>query len=276
MSKISDKEYLFIHSGILENFQVERCLKEVILILSENFEPDIINTEIEVNVVKNKEGKKFGHAYCWISDVRVSNVLIGNNLDGTERVKEVLDEEWESPEEDYDDAMENAGGDWAEMTLVEFSYVRPTKKILLEPLVTLPAIQYTEEQKIEVENESSYGFLEIFPIKISEKIGKLNSIFSDNIPGWITEKMLLDRFKKYNKDKTVYTEKKTKKKFSYPLVKIRKKKDARGTRNFCTISFSPIYRNTASFLINLVKRVEFSDGNKKELLFFSQTKSRNN
>lgn len=280
MSKITNKittpEYLFIHSGVLEKSQIEKCINDVILFLSENFDHTLKNTQVEINVVKNKEGKKYGHTYCWISNEKVSNALIGYNFDGSERFSLVPDEDWEPPEEDYDDAYEQADGDWAEMTAVDFSYTRPNKKIPLEPLVTLPAVKYTPEQLKEVENESEFGFLEIFPIKISEKIGKLNSIFSDNIPSWVTEEMIFNRFKKFNKDSTVYSEKKSRKKFVYPIVKIKRKNDSRGCRNFCTITFSPIYRHTASFLINLVKRIILKEGEKEAMLFFSQSKSKNN
>jgi len=71
-------------------------------------------------------------------------------------------------------------------------------------------------------------------------------------------------------------EKKTKTKFTYPVVKIKKKKNYREEKRFCTVAFSPLYKNTASFLINLVKRVEIEDGDKKAMLFFSQSKSKNN
>ena len=276
MSKISERGYLFAHSGILEKDQLEKCLKDATLFLSENFDTSFEKTEIEVNVVKNKEGKKFGHSYCWVSNEEVYNALIGKNFDGSSRYEEVEDEDWVEPEQDYDEAMEEAGGSWALMTEIGDRYRRPMKRIDLEPLVTLPAIKYTESQLKEINNESEFGFVEIFPIMLTEKTGKLNTIFSDNIPDWITEEILLKRFSKFNKDNIVYCEKKSRKKFTYPIVKIKIKRDKKGVKKFCTISFSHLHKNTASFLINLVKRIEIEEGDKKTMLFFSQSKSRNN
>ena len=65
-------------------------------------------------------------------------------------------------------------------------------------------------------------------------------------------------------------EKKTRNKFTYPIVKIKKKKNFKEEKRFCTITFSPLYKNTSSFLINLVKRVELEHEGQKTLLFFFQ------
>ena len=276
MSKISEPGYLFIHSGILENNQIEECLKDSINFLSENFDRDFQNTEIEINVVKNREGKKYGHTYAWVSNNNVFNALIGKNFDGSELIEMVEDQDWEPPEEDYDTAIESASGSWAMMAEIADRYERPLIRKKLDPLVTLPGIKYTPEQELEVDGESKIGFLEVFDTKLTEKPGKLNTIFSDKIPEWITEEILLDRFKKFNKDHTVYVEKKSKRRFSYPIVKIKKKKNFREEKRYCTITFSPMFRNTSTFLINLVKRVEIVHGDNKALLFFSQSKSKNN
>ena len=278
MSKISTPGYLFLHSGVLTNSQIEKCLKDASLVLSENFETDFEDLKIEINVVTNREGKKFGHTYAWVNNDNFYNALIGRNFDGSLRYEEVEDHDWEPPSKPYNQALEEVNGSWAGIADVEDLYTRPTKRINLEPLVSLPGIKYSEEQKEEIkeiDEECEIGFLEIFESKISERLGKLNTIFSDNIPEWITEKMLLDRFKKFNKDSTVYIEKKSKNRFSYPLVKIKTRRHLRETKRFCTITFSPMFKHTASFLINLVKRVEFQKGDKKALLFFSQSKSKN-
>lgn len=276
MSKISETGYLFIHSGVLENNQIEECLKDSINFLSENFDTDFKNTKIEINVVRNKEGKKYGHTYAWVSNDSVFNALIGKNFDGSDRIEMMEDEDWEPPEEDYDTALEAAGGSWAMMTEIGDKYRCPLIEKKLEPLVTLPGIRYTPEQEREVGGESKIGFLEVFDTKLSEKFGKLNTIFSDNIPEWITEEIILDMFSKYNRDDTVYMEKKTRNRFTYPIVKIKKKKNFKEERRFCTVTFSPLFKNTATFLINLVKRIEVEHEGKKTLLFFSQSKSKNN
>ena len=118
--------------------------------------------------------------------------------------------------------------------------------------------------------------MEILPIKITQRIGKLNVLFTNDIPEWVTEESLFTYFHKFEKDKLKHQDKKNKKHYQYPVVKIKSKKDFRGFRRFGTITFSPLHANTVSFLINVVKRVDFTDGKNSALLFFSQSKSKDN
>ena len=190
------------------------------------------------------------------------------------RFEEVEDENWEPPEKDYNQAIEETGGSWAKMADVEDLYTRPLIRKTLEPLVTLPGIKYTEAQQEEIDGACPIGFLEVFDTKLSERTGKLNTLFSDNIPNWVTPDLMLEKFKIFNKDKTVYYEKKTKRRFTYPVIKIKSKRHNGDIRNYCTVTFSPLFKNTSSFLINIVKRLEFEHGDNKALLFFSQSKSK--
>jgi len=276
MSKISEQGYLFIHSGVLEKEQIEKSLSDCQEYLTQNFDKDFTKSSFEVNVVKNKDGKKFGHTYVWIEDLHFYNALLGLDFDGTELVEWVDDENWKPPEKSYDEAMEEAGDDWCAWDDIEKLYKRPKKKISLEPLIALPAIKYTSSQLEEINHESEFGFMEIFPIKISHKTGKLNSLFTNDLPSWVSEELLLNYFKKFERDTIVHIDKKTNKKFTYPIVKIKSKKDIRDIRRFATITFSSLHPNTASFLINIVKRVKFEKDGKNQLLFFSQSKNKNN
>lgn len=276
MSKISEPGYLFIHSGVLEKEQIEKSLLDCQDYLSKNYDKDFTKFSIEVNVVKNKDGKKFGHSYAWVQDLHFFNALIGLDFDGTELVEWKEDEDWKPPEKSMEEAMKEAGDDWGVWDDIERSYKRPKKKVQLEPLVTLPAIKYTPSQEKEINYEGKFGFLELFPIKLSQKIGKMNVLFTNNIPEWVTEEIIFNYFKKFEKDERRHQDKKNKKGFHYPLVKIKSKKDIREIKRFCTVTFSSLYPNTASFLINVVKRVELTDGTNKSLFFFSQSKTKHN
>jgi len=274
MSKISEPGYLFIHSGVLEKEQIEKSLSDCQEYLTKNYDKDFTTSSFKVNVVKNKDGKKFGHTYVWIEDLHFFNALIGLDFDGTELVEWVEDEDWEPPEKNYHDAMEEAGEDWVAWDRIEQAYKRPKKKVHLDPLVSLPAIKYTQEQMKEINYESEFGFMEILPIKLSRKIGKMNVLFTNDIPDWVTEESLFNYFKQFERDDRNHLEKKTNKKFQYPIVKIKSKKDFRGFRKFGTITFSSMYPNTVTFLINVIKRVDFTDGKNSALLFFSQSKTK--
>ena len=276
MSKVSEPGYLFIHSGVLEKEQIDKCFQDVVDQLISLNPEEYKDTEFLINVVKNREGVKFGHSYGWINKKEVFYALLGKNLDGSERVEYIDDENWKPPEKDYNEAMKEIEGDWAEWTDIETKYKRPKIKVQLDPLISLSAIEYTEEQYNEVNKESKYGFMELFETKLSHKIGKLNTLFSNDIPSWIDEKYFFNFFKKFEKDREQHYDKKSKKKFCYPIVKIKSKKELRDIRRFCTITFSTLNPKTASFLINVVKRVEFVNEGKKYLLFFSQSRDRNN
>ena len=276
MSKISEPGYLFIHSGVLEKEQIDKCFQDLIEQLISLNPEEYKDIKFLINVVKNKEGVKYGHSYGWINKKDVFNALLGKNLDGSERIEYIDDENWEPPKEDYYEAMKKAGDDWGDQADIEKKYKRPKIKIELDPLISLSAIEYTEDQYNEVKKESKYGFMELFETKLSHKTGKLNTLFSNDIPSWIDEKYLFDFFKKFEKNKDQHYDKKTKKKFCYPVVKIKSKKELRDVRRFCTITFSTLNPKTASFLINVVKRLEFENEGKKYLLFFSQSRDRGN
>lgn len=47
-----------------------------------------------LNYVTDHSGKPVGHAYLWVKDVELFNVLIGRNSDGTERYELVPDPDW--------------------------------------------------------------------------------------------------------------------------------------------------------------------------------------
>jgi len=281
MSKISEPGYLFIHSGVLEKEQIEKSLLDCCKYLTSNSDKGFSKTKFKVNVVKNKDGMKYGHTYAWIEDISFFNALIGKNFDGSDRIELYDDPDWKPPEKSRSDywadvlnSSDSFDFDWADNFEEEQKYICPKLKRELEPLVSLPAVKYTEEQKKEINYESEFGFMEIFPIKLSQKFGRMNVLFTNDIPEWVTEDLLFKYFKQFEKDDRIHSDKKSRKKFQYPIVKIKSKKDFRGLRRFGTVSFSSMYPNTVTFLINVVKRVDFTDGKNSALLFFSQSKTK--
>lgn len=251
--KITFKRFLFIQSGILDEEQIRNCIVDGIKQL--NLKCD--DQSLIINVVKNREGKHFGHTYCWVDDIQIYNALIGLNLDGTERFEEIEDESWEEPTVPLEEALEGIT-DWGEEEEIRDRYDRPFIKKRLDPLVILPGVKYTDEQC--KKTDADIGFIDVFPVSLTNYEENENYIFSKNIPDWLDESVVYSFFKKFDKDE-----------FSknYPKVIIR---NYRGNRNLKVI-FSPKQNSLASFLIKLVKKVELSDkhGN-KGLIFFSQGK----
>lgn len=253
--KITYKKFLFIQSGILDESQIRTCIMEGIKQL--NFVCD--DKDLIINVVKNRSGKHFGHTYAWINNTKIYNALIGLNIDGTDRVEEVEDENWKEPEIPLEEALEGVT-DWAEEEEIEERYVVPYKKIPLEPLIILPGIQYTDEQKEKTDSE--IGFIDVFPVSLTNYDTLDNYIFSINIPPWLTEELVYNYFRKYEDEASG----------KFPKVII--KKYSSGTN--LKVIFSPRNSSLAMFVIKIVKKVELTDGTNKALIFFSQGKTRTN
>ena len=283
MSKVSEEGFLFIHSGVFDKEQIELNLKSCVNKLSKL--TDIQKWDYYVNVVENKEGVKFGHTYAWISNPKVYYALIGMNFDGSERIESVPDKNWTPPEKDYDDAIEEAeeSNDWGLLGEVEAAYERPNIKVEQEPLIIPPGIKYTEKQKKNLEIDDDFGFIEIFPARVTirSEEQKINSFYSSCIPSWVNQDILYNFFKKFNKDGNIHICPRTKKKFSYPRISVSKNKTNSKWRNGeeslnAQITFSPLNKNISYFLINVIRKIKLKNPqtNKEEMLFFSQSKSR--
>jgi len=277
MSKVSEEGFLFIHSGVFDREQIELNLSACIKKL------DCGECDMYINVVENKDGMKFGHTYAWISDTKIYNALIGKNFDGSDRYEMVDDENWKEPEEDMDDLIDEAGDDWGLIGEIESRYECPKIKVDQEPLVVPPGIKYTEKQKKMLETEDDFGFIEIYPARVTIRTeeNKINAIYSSCIPDWVNENMLYGFFKKFNKDSRHHIDPKTKKKFQYPKIIISKNKTKSKWRinessSNIQIIFSPLNKNLSYFLINVIKKIKITNPktNKDEMLFFSQAKSR--
>ena len=246
--------YIFGHTGVLFHNQVDDLIKNCIREIKIEFK---INEECEyiVNVVANREGKSFGHSYIWIQNIKIFNILIGLNLDGSLRHHEIEDPNWKAPIIPESKALEGVT-DWSEISEIENSYEPNTLIVEEEPLFNIPGIEHSQEQ-IEMTGEE-VGFVILSRAKFRDKNEK-NILFSKSIPSTFDVEFFINFFKKFEKDKTIHISK-NKTKFKYPLVNIK--------NNKLTIKFSPLYKNTAKFLVNIIKKIKL----KNQLIFFSQVK----
>ena len=265
MSKVSTPGYLFIHSGIFNKEQIEASLKWCIDQL------DIDQCDIYVNVVEDKDGRKFGHTYAWVSDIRVYNALIGNNFDGTPRIEEVDDLNWESPSIPLDEALKAANGDWGEEAEIEERYERPVIQKKLPPLIVPPGILYTNNQQKQLGTTDKVGFIEIFMTRVTIRSddSRINSIYSTNVPGWVTPKILRSFFSRFSLDKTAH-DTKAKRRVYYPIIEISKSKNM----NNAQITFSPLDTHLSHFVMKICKKIVIRDPstNTSQMIFFSQSK----
>ena len=246
--KITLNRFLFVQSGILDEIQIRNCINEGIKQL--NMKCDLNN--LIINVVKNREGKHFGHTYCWIENIQAYNALIGLNTDGTERYEEIEDESWVEPEIPLDEALEGITN-WAEEDEIRDKYERPLIKNKLEPLIILPGIKYNNLQKEKTESE--IGFIDIFSVSLTNYEEYDNYIFSKDVPDWLNESILYKYFKKFDIDNNMSK--------SYPKIII---KVYNGKKNVKVI-FSPRNNYLATCIIKIVKKIEFTDGTNKKLIY---------
>lgn len=252
MDEVKEKGYLYSFSYHLD----EEDIKSLILTEVDKLDKKFDNVIIKVNTVKNKNEEKLGYSYIWINNEEIYNAIIGRNYDGSERIEKIEVENDESSDEE-----ENKSSKWAD---IKFDFKIVTRE--LEPLITFPEITLDNESQIKYKMFTDSIPLVIEPAKKEILPEFINSIqVNNNIPNWITTKMLKDYFKVFERDNRVHRKKDNS--FTYPLIQVKKNKT--------DIIFSNNYRNTASFLINMVRKVRFSNPKNKEetyLLFFRQNK----
>lgn len=282
MSKVSSEGFLFIHSSVFDTNQIERNLNFCIRKLKE-MNTTIKKCDIYVNVVENKEGQRYGHTYAWVNNTEVFNALIGKNFDGSDRIDYVEDENWTPPSIPLEEAIKDAKGNWAEEAEIEERYERSMKEVELEPLIVPPGIKYTDEQKKILDIEQEFGFIEIFPARVTLRTdeNKSNSIYSSCIPGWVTQDMLYKFFNRFTKDKMLHKNSKTNNSFVYPKVSIAKNtvKNKWRTDDLsfnAHIDFSPLDKNIGHFIMNIARKIKLKNPqtDKYEMLFFSQSRGR--
>lgn len=172
--------------------------------------------EIIVNLVTDKEGNSFRHAYVWVSNIEVYYIISGHNPDGTERFIIKDEETKEEPEEINFDDM-----DWSDMMSEEIKKETKVKiKEELPPILSLPGYEYTPSQYERVKetlrsealsnnkpfDESSvpkFGYFAASRARAGNVSSEYNQcILRSIIPNWVTKEMIKSVFDKYSTDKT--------------------------------------------------------------------------
>lgn len=256
----TEKNYLFSHTYNLECDDILKIIKELIdeLIIKEKLKKEDYKYNLKINIVKNRNEKKLGYSYLWVDNLKIYNVLIGLNFDGSERI---IKEEIENNKE------ENLTEIWGDMAKEEKFIIK-----ILEPLIIFPQIIMSNEERILFNLPDVEFDFNISPASKFIESNMKNIIFSYGVPNWLTEEKIRKYFLIYEKDKQEHNKKINNKtiKFKYPLVKIK--------NSTVYINFSNFYPQTASFVINMEKKVKFY--NKKDkldcLLFFKQKENKKN
>jgi hypothetical protein len=109
--------------------------------------PIIVNTEHHFNLVSNKNGESLGYAYLWVKDSQLYNILNGLNPDGSKRVKEIPNPDYNPTEKKISSTIVGTipkGIDWAELDEEESMDEIPQTIIIPdEPLISIQSYTYT-------------------------------------------------------------------------------------------------------------------------------------
>jgi len=245
------KSILYIERGLADWNQLNSIIKKAIKMSG-------IKCTYDIVMPKDESGtfKKF--AFVWFSDVRIPNILMGNNPDGTARIEEKDDPHWVPPEdyERYDEILdEKLKGvtDWAEQADIEEELIRkyraPKIKVKMQPLLTLPDYRYNPEQLKQITRSrrnadvsssedgknkkiNKFGTVNLnYATTRRHRPGKSTHVLFGKVPEWMTTEKLKSHFDRYV----------TVSDGSYPLVKIVKRYDRKERKEkfIAYITFSP-------------------------------------
>jgi len=172
--------------------------------------------EIIVNLVTDKDGNSFRHAYVWVSDPEVYYIMTGHNPDGSERFIIKDEETKEEPEEINFDDM-----DWSDMMSEEIKKETKVKiKEELPPILNLPGYEYTLEQYERVKetlrseavsnnkpfdesNVPKFGYFASSRARAGNVSSEFNpSVLRSIVPTWVTKNMIKSVFDRFSSDKT--------------------------------------------------------------------------
>lgn len=213
-----------------------------------------ISTQFKINHLPT-----YGFAYVWFTNESVSHLLLGRNLDGTERL-----------EYTYSDVEENIEGkSWADIndnvlrlpplvTLGEYA-ITAEQKDELRDMVLAAGYQKTDDQYLAIDKLATALF-EVYPAYIYQvdKIYLNHTLHTKNVPVWLNGSTLKRLFQPYvsNPDKkfikTIYKgNAKIKQECTYPHVEITSKGSV-------FINFDPS-TNDAAFCRLMTRKLHVKD-----------------
>ncbi len=210
--KFYNTHSIFVKTGLATEEQLNQSVAALKSIVIKNFPEYKDNLGILVNYVLAK-GVSVGYSYLWIDSTEIFYMLTGFNPDGTDRFEE------EKPSEDIEELsnFENLSFE----KIIEIYNSKPRLMRALPPLLSIPAYIYTEEQKSKVieqlieakrtetgledpdisDENTDYGFFVCVRSSITNdriKPGSDRCKLYGEVKEWVTEKMLMNNFGRFN------------------------------------------------------------------------------
>lgn len=239
--------FLYVETGIATNDQLINSLTSSFA--SNKSLLKNISLKFQTNIVTKNDGTTFGYGYLWVEDIKLYNILIGKNEDGSERVSIVDDSSWKpdpsiiKQKQDLIKFGIPKGMSWYDATEKE-DYLdkmleSPKIKINLPPLLIINPFIYTDIQKLKDPSKTSHNFV-FHPATIAPKDDIISTykIFCPFVPKNLSEKDFKNIFEKFSTSKTIISIPDINGKriqTSYPIISIDRKKQT----HTAIISFDP-------------------------------------
>jgi hypothetical protein len=246
--RIYDNHTLYVVSKSSDIDDVRTYFQSIFAIISSV--TGKIDETLVINRVERKNGEPLGFSYVRVSS-DVYNVIIGRNVDGSERVKITIEED---SDDDFDFSSDIAWGD-----------IEPSRREVREKLGPLVEIPYTIDvlnKDGTIDREINMEFGPAFVQKLDNKHDR-SVLFIKKVPDSITADQIYQVFKPYvtkQNAKFVTGPKSNRISLSYPSVKFTRSKD-----RFCFIEFdSSTY--DAQFALLMLMKLKFGT----QLLIVSQ------
>ena len=264
-ARYTNKHTVYVVTGMAKKEQLEMSVNFFKKELVRMFPKDgYEKCEVIVNLVTDNAGNMYHYAYLWVSDPRVYYILVGMNPDGSERYE---DEKEEKEDVDFDNL------DFDDVFTEASKIKKPSIRKPLGPILSLPATEYTSEQKIQaleklktkatesgekVEDITApdYAYYITSRAHASKTEDGYNySVLYSNVPVWVTEDMLKEVFSKFSSEKSgIYP-----KIFLEPTFRFNKEKNTKEDRKKAFVEFSASYATDGMFALLITRRLLLKD-----------------
>jgi hypothetical protein len=243
--------------------------------------------DVKANMIKNKQNSYVGLGFVWVSNPEIYRMLIGLNPDGSERFSLIDDPSWiQSPPisnsniESSEGLVPSLSSSWADAVDEEEASTPSKIKVPLEPLLKLPDYKYDEHQitalktKPNYNNETTGTFQLKAAFVVEDEEYSSNVLKASGVAKWVSENDILGIFSPYISSSRLSSTLNSKgskgsqgsPKSSYPRIKMINS-DAKEGKKTVIVTFDPS-NHEALFALHMNRKVEFTKGSKKTLLFF--------
>lgn len=262
MADDTDGHTMYVSTGKLTEDQVRTAIQHAIASARKN-NPQLRLGDISlmINTTKHQDGRLTGLSYVRVSSTPAFNLLLGKNVDGTER-KVLIKEESSIPpaeciaSEPLDetgefDPFSIPSGSWADLVEEEVEVIVNDRVETLPSLAPITPVALLPHQASELETHVELIPLRCF-VRDLESHEVPHILLSRRLPDWINETDLRKTMQRLS----------TSKDKKYPLILINKK------QHCVTVTFDP-KTSDARYGLVMIKRLDVKRGNKSCNIGFS-------